>query len=92
MDYKLNVIGSASAVMFASASWGELNVVLSSIASILAIMISILTLIGLLVKWFKNATADGKITTDEIKEGVEILTNGVSEIKDEIENTKEKKQ
>lgn len=91
MNDKLNVLGSAAAVAFTTMSWTEANVILSSIASMLAILISLCTLCGLIVKWVKKSTADGKITIDEIEEGLHILEDGAKEIKDKIEERKDVK-
>jgi len=90
MNYKLDLVGSASAIIFASASWTEMNVILSAIASCLAILISLFTLISIVIKWFKKATEDGKITADELKEGIDIVIDGANEIKDQIESVKGK--
>ena len=44
------------------------------------------------IKWWKKAKADGKITKDEIKEGVEIIENGINELKDKTKEDKEEKK
>ena len=44
------------------------------------------------IKWWKKAKADGKITEDEIKEGVEIIENGINELKDKTKEDKEEKK
>ena len=44
------------------------------------------------IKWWKKAKADGKITEDEIKEGVEIIENGINELKDKSKEDKEEKK
>lgn len=90
MNDKLNVLGSAAAVAFTTMSWTEANIILSSIASMLAILISICTLCSLIVRWFKKSTADGKITIDEIEEGLHILDDGAKKIKTKIEEEREK--
>lgn len=89
MNDKLNILGSATAVAFTTMSWTEVNIILSSIASGLAILISICTLCSLIVRWFKKSTADGKITIDEIEEGLHILEDGANDIKDKIEEERE---
>lgn len=91
MNDKLNVIGSAAAVAFTTMSWTEVNIILSSVASGLAILISICTLCSLIVKWFKKANEDGKITIDEIEEGLHIIESGAKDIKDQIEDRKDNK-
>ena len=55
---------------------------------ILSVIISLLIIIDKIITWWKNAKADGKITEDEIKEGVEIIKDGTQEIKDHIEKGK----
>ena len=44
------------------------------------------------IKWWKKAKADVKITEDEIKEGVEIIENGINELKDKTKEDKEEKK
>ena len=55
----------------------------------LAIACSLVLLAYRLWKWYKEAKADGKITKEEIKEGLDIVSNGVDEIKDKLDNKKE---
>ena len=55
---------------------------------VLSVIISLLIIIDKIITWWKNAKADGKITEDEIKEGVEIIKDGTQEIKDHIEKGK----
>lgn len=67
----------------------QLETVLKIANLILAIIISLIVLISRLVDWWKRAKADGKITKDEVKEGVEIITDGVKEIQDHLNDKKE---
>ena len=55
---------------------------------VLSVIISILIIVDKIITWWKNAKADGKITEDEIKEGVEIIKEGTQDIKDHIEGKK----
>lgn len=55
---------------------------------VLAIIISLLVLISRLIDWHKKAKADGKITEDEIKEGIDIIKEGTEEIKNHIDENK----
>ena len=55
---------------------------------IITIIISLLILISRIIDWYKKAKADGKITSDEVKEGIEIITDGAKEIKGHIEDKK----
>ncbi len=55
---------------------------------VLAIIISLLVLVSRIIDWYKKATADGKITKDEVKELIDIGKDGAKEIKDHIEKDK----
>lgn len=44
-----------------------------------------------ILNWHKGAKADGKITKEEIDEGVKIIQNGVNSIKDEVDKNKNQK-
>lgn len=60
--------------------------VLQIISMIITILGGIVSLIVLpLLNWWKNAKKDGKIDEDEIKEGIEIVNNGVNTIKDNLD-------
>lgn len=59
---------------------------------ILSVIISILIIIDKIISWYKKAKADGKITEEEIKEGVEIIQEGAQEIKDHIEGKGDDKE
>ena len=55
---------------------------------ILSVIISILIIIDKVITWWKKVKADGKITEDEIKEGVEIIKKGSEDIKEHIDKKK----
>lgn len=88
MKQNIEPITSLTSVAFATISWAEVNAVLSVIASTISIAIAILTLVSMLVKWFKKATEDGKITADEIVELGDTIKDGVDNLKKEVEKTK----
>ena len=60
------------------------------ISLILSIAISVLIIVSKLVTWFRKSKADGKITSEEVKDAVDIVSNGVNDIKNKID--KEKKE
>lgn len=63
------------------------------ICMIVGLLITIVCSIVIpLIKWWKKAKVDGKITEDEIKEGVEIIENGINELKDKTKEDKEEKK
>ena len=63
------------------------------ICMIIGLLITIISSIVIpLIKWWKNAKADGKIDEDEIQEGVDIIQNGIDELKDKSKEDKEDKK
>ena len=67
-------------------SAAQMESVLRIASFVLSIIISILIIISRILDWYKKSKADGKITADEIKEGVEIISNGANDIKDQIDS------
>ena len=60
------------------------------ICMILGLLITIISSIIIpLAKWWKKAKADGKITNEEIKEGIEIIQDGLDDLKDKTKEDKE---
>lgn len=55
---------------------------------VLAILTTLFVFVTRFWEWYKKAKADGKITKEELKEGVGIVKDGVDEIKEHIENNK----
>ena len=67
-------------------SWAQVEQALRIASFVLSILISILILVSRILTWWKEAKKDGKITKDEIKEGVTIITEGVEDIKTQIDS------
>ena len=67
-------------------SWAQVEQVLRIASFVLSIFISILIIVSRIHEWWKKAKEDGKITKDEIKEGVTIITEGVEDIKTQIDS------
>lgn len=61
------------------------------ISLVLSILISLLIIVSKLISWFQKAKEDGKITEDEIKDGIDIITDGAKEIQDKLEDKEEEK-
>ena len=59
----------------------QANEVMQIIEFSFAIFTSIVLLGYRIYVWYKEAKSDGKITHDEIKEGINIIANGVEDIK-----------
>lgn len=84
-DSALGWVGSAVNAILAGIQADE---VLRYINISLAIITTIVTLAYTLYKWYKRAKADGKITADEIGEGIEIAKGGLDEIAEKLDNKK----
>lgn len=80
---------SASSVALSSA---ELDHIVSIVCAVIGVIIVIITSIVIpLVQHFKKAKADGVITKEEIEEAGKIISNGVEDVKNAIDNAKDKK-
>lgn len=69
-------------------SVAQVEDVLRLLGIILSVIISILIIIDKVIAWHKRAKEDGKITEDEIQEGVNIIKDGVEDIKEHIDKNK----
>ena len=56
----------------------------------LSIAVSLVILLYKIWKWWKEAKADGKITKEEISEGIDIIVDGVEDLKDKTKKEGEK--
>ena len=83
MNKRIDYLFDSIAIVFASVQPEVLFRYISLILSILATLISIAFSVW---QWWTRASADGKISKDEIKEGVEILHNGTNEIKHTLDD------
>ena len=82
-DSILEWIGCGTGVVFTALQTKELFQVISLILTCVATLV---TIAYTLYKWFKKATEDGKISSDEVDELVDIIDKGSKEIKDKIES------
>lgn len=83
------IIGTLLSASGALISAEQLDHIISIICAVLGVIIVLITsLLIPLIKWWKKAKEDGKITKEELEEGKEIVTRGVEEVKNSIENNK----
>ena len=76
---------SVSAVGTAS----QTNEILQTISLIITILGAVITTIMAIMNWWKKAKADGKITKEEIHDGIDIIMGGAEDIKDKLKKDKE---
>lgn len=69
--------------------FAEIEQVLKIISLTLSIIVSITLIVLSVVKWWKKASEDGKITKEEIQEGIDILKQGKEEIENKIKDKEE---
>lgn len=86
-------IGEISAFVLNATTYAvpfvELEYTLKIISLCLSIASSLLLLAFAIWKWFVKSTEDGKITKEEIDEGINIITNGVKDIEEKIKDKEE---
>ena len=75
----LGVLGTAT----------QTNEILQTISLIITIVGAIVSMIVVpLISWYQNAKKDGKITSEEIQEGVKIIEDGLDKLKDKDDKEK----
>lgn len=64
----------------------QTNEILQTVSLIITIIGGLITFIVLpLLNWYNKAKKDGKIDAEEIKEGVQIISDGSEKVKNEID-------
>ena len=75
----LGVVGTAS----------QTNEVLQTISLVITIIGAIISMIIVpIISWYQKANKDGKITKEEIHEGLDIIVDGVEKLKDKDKEDK----
>lgn len=82
----LEIIGNGT--MYAL-TFTQTKEVFEIISLVLSIAISLLIIVSKIIVWYKSAKEDGKITADELNEGINIVVDGLEETKDKIEGEKD---
>lgn len=88
-DSAFGFIGSGIEFVLAAIQADE---VFQIITFVLGILTSIVTLAFTLYKWYKAASADGKITKEEIEEGLDILKDGIEDVAEKADNKKSEEE
>ena len=80
------IVGSVGTSLGIIGTATQVNEVLKTISLILTIVGALITYIIVpLIAWYKKAKADDKITTEEITEGIEIITTGTEKVKEDVD-------
>lgn len=75
----LGIIGTAT----------QTNEVLQTISLVITIIGAIISMIIVpLISWWQKAKKDGKITKEEIQEGIDILSDGINSLEDKNKEDK----
>ena len=84
------VVGGMCGTALSAVGTGlQTSEVLQIISLVLTIIGSLITIAMAIINWWKKAKADGKITSDEIQEGIEIIQDGLDGLKDKTKEDKE---
>ena len=69
----------------------QTNDLLQTISLIVTILGAIISMIVVpILSWYQRAKKDGKITSEEVKEGVEIIQDGVDSLQDTLDKEEKK--
>lgn len=87
MNTRETICGAFGTAVTATGTVLQPNDVLQTISLIITIIGGLITFVFVpLYNWYKQAKKDGKITKDEIKDGIDIVVEGASKFKPQIEN------
>lgn len=85
------IIGTAGTITSAVGTAIQTSEILRIISIIITIIGALITYIGIpLYNWYQKSKADGKVDKDEIKEGIKIVVDGSKEVKEKIDDIKDK--
>lgn len=80
------VVGGMCGTALSAVGTGlQTSEVLQIISLVLTIIGSIITIVMAIMNWWKKAKADGKITKEEIQEGIDIIQDGIEDLKDKTQ-------
>ena len=80
------VVGGMCGTALSAVGTGlQTSEMLQIISLVLTIIGSIITIVMAIMNWWKKAKADGKITKEEIQEGIDIIQDGIEDLKDKTQ-------
>lgn len=84
------ITGAVGATLGVVGTATQTNEVLQTISLIITIIGAIISMIVVpVLSWYLKAKQDGKITPEELKEGAEVLKDGLEKTEEEINKKKE---
>lgn len=87
------IAGSIGTVLGIAGTATQTNEILETVSLILTIIGAVISFIVVpLLNWYTRAKKDGKITHEEIKEGVETIKEGVDKTQEAVEKERGKKK
>ena len=78
--YVANVVTYISAML-------SIDEIIKIVLLILGCIQTIMVIVGKIIDWYRKAKADGKITADEISEGIKTVDQAIEDAKTTIKDT-----
>lgn len=83
------IMGAGASILSATGTALQTEHILQVVSLIITIVGAIISMIVLpLLTWWKNAKKDGKITKEEVKEGIDTLQEGIEGVKNALDDKK----
>ena len=91
MDIKYltgTIVGNVVSLVGLNLSVGEVDSIISIVCSVIGLLITIVSIVLTIVKWWKKASEDNKITSEEIDELIHIIEDKKDELPHEEKKEK----
>lgn len=87
------IAGGVGATLGVVGTVTQTNEILQTISLIITIIGAVIFMIIVpLISWYQKAKKDGKITSEEIKDGIDIVVGGIKDVKDKLEDKEDGKE
>ncbi len=87
------IAGGVGAILGVIGTVTQTNEILQTISLIITIIGAIISMIIVpLISWYQKAKKDGKITSEEIKDGIDIAVGGIKDVQDKLEDKEDGKE
>lgn len=76
---------TGSFISFSGIAIADVDHIVNIVTGVLGFLLTLVAVVIIpMIKWYKKSKADGKITADEVIEGLETLSDGATKINDEL--------